>query len=213
MGQHDFNFDAQHSLTQQDVSNGGVDVLFGGVAAVNHKTVHELHRFGSLTAKFAGNDDFASLGAGLHDESKNSVASATDSQTADEFVAKRLGLSDSAETASRNLLGVELDGAVGIVESLLDDGSEFANALTFVAQHILGTSGQDDNLGTGGGHAHLDATVSIFSELPGEEFIELSLEDSILDELSLLGNLNGHLDFYAKVESNELKEFKSPELF
>ena len=48
-------------LTQQYVSNGGVDVLFGGVAAVNHKTVHELHRFGSLTAEFAGNDDFASL--------------------------------------------------------------------------------------------------------------------------------------------------------
>jgi len=213
MGQHDFDFDAQHSLAQKDVSDGGVDVLLGGVAAVNHETVHELHSFGSLTAKFAGNDHFASLGTGLHDESEDAVASATDGQTADEFVAERLGLSDGAKTASRNLLGVEFDGAVGIVEPFLNDGSELADALAFVAQHILGASGQDDNLSAGGGHTHFDATVSVFGELPGEELVELSLEDSILDELSLLGNLNGHLDFYAKVESNELKEFKSPELF
>jgi len=195
VGQHDFHLDAQNSLTQEDVSDGGVDVLLGGVAAVNHQTIDELHRLGSLTAKLAGNHHFASLGAGLHDKPEDAIAGATNGETADEFVAERLGLSDGAKTAGRNLLGVELDCAIGIVEPLLDDRSEFANALAFVTQHILSPSRQDDDLRARRSHAHLDATVSVFRELTSEELVEFSLEDSILDELSLLGNLNGHLEF------------------
>jgi len=131
--QHDFHFDAQNSLTQEDVSDGGVDVLFGGAAAVNHQPVDELHRLGSLTAKFAGDDHFASLSARFHDESENAIAGASDGQTADKFVAEGFCLSDGAKTASRHLFGVELDGSVGIVESLLNDGCKLADALAFVA--------------------------------------------------------------------------------
>ena len=118
------------------MSDCGVDVLFGGIAAVNHQSVNELHSLGSLTAKLSGNNNFTSLkrtrqdrfnarktalcftpqdtdreqehslsylGAGLHDEPENSIAGASDGETADEFVAERLGLSDGAQTTSRDL--------------------------------------------------------------------------------------------------------------
>merc|ERR1712060_741232 len=71
MGQHDFHLDAQNTLAQQDVSDGSVDVLLRRTAAVNHQTVDELHRLRSLTAKLAGNNHFATLSAGLHDESED----------------------------------------------------------------------------------------------------------------------------------------------
>ena len=48
-------------LTEEDVSNGAVDVLFGGIATVNHQSVHELHSLGSLTAKLARDNYFATL--------------------------------------------------------------------------------------------------------------------------------------------------------
>merc|ERR1712121_103693 len=196
MRQHNLHFDTQNTLTQEDVSDGGVDVLFGGIATVNHESVDEFHRLRSLTAKLARDNHFASLGTGFHDESEDSVAGASDSETANKFVAKRLGLSDGAKTSSRNLLGVELDGAIGVVEPLLDDGGEFADSLAFVAQHVLSPRRQDNDLGARWCHAHLDSAVSVFGQFSREELIQLGLEDSILDELSLLGNLNGHLGFY-----------------
>ena len=50
--QHDLDLDTQDTLTEKDVSDGGVDVLFRGIATVNHQSVHKLHSLGTLTAKF-----------------------------------------------------------------------------------------------------------------------------------------------------------------
>ena len=53
------------------------------------------------------------------------------------------------------LLSVKLDGTIGVVEALLHDGSQFADALAFVAQHILGARRKDDDLRARWSHAHL----------------------------------------------------------
>ena len=37
MGQHDFDFDPEDALAEQDVTNGSIDVLLRRVTAVNHQ--------------------------------------------------------------------------------------------------------------------------------------------------------------------------------
>ena len=57
------------------MSAGDVDVVVGRVTRVDHEAVDELHRLGPLASKLAGDDDLAALGAGLHDEAEDTVAS------------------------------------------------------------------------------------------------------------------------------------------
>jgi hypothetical protein len=82
-------------------------------------------------------------------------------ETSEQLVLERLSLSDGAQTTSGHLFGVQLDGVVIEVESLLNDRGELANATSLLAQHLLGLGGQDDDLGTGRCHADLDARVAI----------------------------------------------------
>lgn len=46
------------------------------MSGVDHETIGELHRLGTSGAQFAGDDNLASLGSGLHDETEDSVARA-----------------------------------------------------------------------------------------------------------------------------------------
>lgn len=85
---HNLDLDTQHSLTQQNVTCGGVDVVVAGVTRVNHQAIDELHRLCTLTTELSGNDDFASLGAGLHDETEHTIACTTNGETSDELVAE-----------------------------------------------------------------------------------------------------------------------------
>lgn len=71
------DLDTKHTLSEQDVSDGVVDVVSSGLTRVNHESVGELHRFGSSSSEFTRDDDFATLGTGLHDESKDTVTGST----------------------------------------------------------------------------------------------------------------------------------------
>jgi hypothetical protein len=42
---------------------------------VDHETVGEFHGLGTSCTKFSGDDDFATLGAGFHDETEDTIAS------------------------------------------------------------------------------------------------------------------------------------------
>lgn len=66
---------------------------------------------------------------------------------------------------------------------LLHDGGQFADATALLAQHVLGLGGHDDDLSAGGCDADLDAGVAILGQLTGQELVQLSLEDSVGDEL------------------------------
>merc|ERR1719262_2123163 len=66
MRQHNLDFNTKNALSKENVANGSIDILLGGVAAVDHQPVNELHRLGSLPSKFSGNDHLATLGARLH---------------------------------------------------------------------------------------------------------------------------------------------------
>ena len=59
--QHDFDLETDNTLSEEDVTDGGVDVFGDWVTGVDHKTVSELHGLSSLTSKFTRDDDFATL--------------------------------------------------------------------------------------------------------------------------------------------------------
>lgn len=69
-----------------------------------------------------------------------------DGKTAKELVTERLALSDSGETTVLNLLGVELEGVFGELETLLDERGKLTDAATLLTQNFLGVGGADDDL-------------------------------------------------------------------
>ena len=203
-GQHNFDLDAQDTLSEQDVSAGCVDVVVARITTVDHQSIDEFHSFGSLkkitksisiqnfqtyfaylSAKLAGNDDFATLGSGLHDEPEHTVASTTHGQTTDELVPKGLGLCNSAKTTSGHLLGVQFDGVLREAEPLLHDGGQFTDPPTLFTQDVLGAGGHDDDFGLGGSHTDLDTGVTIFSQLTSQELVQFGLEHAIGDKLEV----------------------------
>lgn len=184
---HDLDLDAQDTLSEEDVAGSAVDELLGGLTGVDHEAVGELHRLGTGSTELARDDNLATLGAGLHDEAEDTIASTSDGETVEELVAEGLALSDGRETAGLDLGGVEGDGVLGELESLLDERGELADAATLLTENLLGVGGADDDVGDGGSDADLDARVTLLSELALEELVELGVEDTVGDELSPLG--------------------------
>ena len=66
----DSHLDAEHSLSEQDVSAGHVHILVDGVSGVDHQTINKLHGLGSLSSQLARHNNLTSLGARLHDETE-----------------------------------------------------------------------------------------------------------------------------------------------
>merc|ERR1712048_31581 len=90
--QHDLHFNAQHALPHCHVTNRLRDVVFLWLASRDEVAILELHRFGTLRAEFSTDDNLATLGAVLHYETNDTIASAAYCKTTDEFVAERFGL-------------------------------------------------------------------------------------------------------------------------
>ena len=67
--------DSKDTLSEENVSACDIDIVVGWVSGVNHESIDELHGLGSLSSKLAGNNNLATLGTGLHDETEDSVAS------------------------------------------------------------------------------------------------------------------------------------------
>ena len=61
----------------------------------------------------------------------------TDGKPTKELVAQRLALCDGGETAVEDLLGVELERALGELEPLLDKRRELTNTPPLISQHFL----------------------------------------------------------------------------
>jgi hypothetical protein len=119
-------------------------------------------------------------------------------------------LRDCRETASLNLLGIELKSILGKFESLLNESSKLANTATLFSKDLLCVCGANDYLrlwGLGeslvGGAEHTDlcarmrdsdiaTRVTFLREFAGEKVVQLRTEDTICDELALFADLSGH---------------------
>ena len=168
------------------MTSSGVNEVLRWLTRVDHETIGELHALGTSSTKLSRNNNFTTLSTTLHDESKDTIASSSDSKTIEEFVSERLALGDGVETTVLDLGGVEGDGVFRKLEPLLDEGGEFADSSTLLAENFLGVGCADDDVGDGGGDADLDARVALLGQLALEELVQLGVEDSICDELSPL---------------------------
>lgn len=184
---HDLDLDTQNTLSEQDVTSGTVDEVLGGLTGVDHEAVGELHALGTGSTELARDDNLATLGTALHDETEDTIAGTTNGQTVEELVTEGLALSDGGQTTVLDLGGVEGDGVLGELESLLDERGELTNAATLLSEDLLGVGGADDDVGNGRSNADLDAGVTFLSEFALEELVELGVENTVGDELSPLG--------------------------
>lgn len=69
----------------------------------------------------------------------------------------------------------------------MNEGGELANATALFAENFLSVCSADDDVGNGGGDTNFDARVTLLGEFTLEELVELSVEDTIGNELSALG--------------------------
>jgi hypothetical protein len=169
MGQHDRHLDTEDTLSHHDVSDGSVDVLLVGVTSLDHVSISELLGLGSLTTDLAGDSDDGSLGTGLHHEAEDTVARSAHGKAAQQLVLKGLSLGLGAQASVGHTLSEDLNTALREVESLLDDGGELSDSLALLTKHVLGLGGLDDDLGSDGGHTHLQASIAVLSQLTGEQ--------------------------------------------
>lgn len=63
------------ALSEEDVSDSLVNKVIHWITGVDHQTIQELHRLGSLSSKLARHDNLASLRPTLHYESQDTIAS------------------------------------------------------------------------------------------------------------------------------------------
>lgn len=104
----------------------------------------ELHALCSCCAEFPRYYHFASLGTAFHDEPQNTIACSSHGQTIEQLVSERFALGDSRETTVLNFGGVERYRVFGKFEAFLDEGSEFSNTSSLLAENLLCVSGADD---------------------------------------------------------------------
>jgi hypothetical protein len=155
---------------------------------VNHEAIGELHRLGTSSTELAGDDNLATLSTALHDESEDAIACTSNCKTVEELVSEGFALGDGGETTVLDLGGIEGDGVLWELESLLDEGGEFADSSSLLAENFLCVGGADDNIGDSWGNSDFDTRVSFLSQLALEELVQLGIEDTIGDELPLLGD-------------------------
>jgi hypothetical protein len=153
---------------------------------VDHETVGELHALCTSSTQLSGYDNLATLSTTLHNESEDTIACSANRQTVEELVSERLALCDSGETTILDLGGVQGDGVLGELESLLDKGGELADPSSLLAENFLGVGCADDDVGDGGGDSNFNTRVSFLSQLTLEELVQFRVEDTIGDELSSL---------------------------
>lgn len=169
------------------MSDGLVNEFLGGLTGVDHESVGELHRLGSGGSQFTGDDDFATLGAGFHDESQDTVTSSvdqkdqptfptrlrpdspSDSQTTQQLVSQRLGLSNSAQSSVLDLFSVKLQRVFGELESLGNQRGQFPDSSSLFTENILSVGRSDDDFGLGVGHSDFTARVAFLGEFSSAE--------------------------------------------
>jgi hypothetical protein len=138
---------------------------------VDHETICELHALGTSSTELSRNNNLTTLCTALHDESEDTIASPPDRETVEEFVSEGLALSDGGETTVLDLGGVEGDGVFGKFESLLDEGGEFANSSSLLAENFLGVGCADDDVGDGRSDTDFDTRVSFLCQFTLKELI------------------------------------------
>lgn len=148
---------------------------------------------GALATDLTGNVDFATGGtATAHNSADNVVGGVTDGDTVQKLVLEGLNVGGSGEALGvGERLDGELDAVVLVVEAvaLFDEGLEFLDLLEGFVEEFLVAGSEHADLSLHVGGTDLNATVAFHGEGLHEELVELSLENTIGNELALGRNL------------------------
>jgi len=108
---------------------------------VDHETISELHALGTSSTELSRDNNLATLSTAFHDESEDTIACSSDSKTVEKLVSEGFALGDGRETSVLDLGSVERDRVLRELESLLDEGGEFADSSTLFAENLLCVGG------------------------------------------------------------------------
>jgi len=185
-GQHNLNSNTQDTLLEVDMSASFVDELSSGVSGVDHETILELLALSSGGSQFTGDDNFATLSTRSLDGSDNTIGGHSDGDGVVQFEFEGLSLGSSANTSVLNSGGEQFNGIFGVVESLLDQSSQFSDSLSGLSDNLVQSSNMNSDFRFDGGGTNFDTSITVLGQRSGQKFVQFSLEDSISDELLLL---------------------------
>lgn len=89
VGLEDLDLDTKDTLTEENVTDGVVDVVASGLTGVDKETLGELHRLGTSSTELARDNDLTTVGARLHNVTEDTVAG-TDVSRIREIIESRL---------------------------------------------------------------------------------------------------------------------------
>jgi hypothetical protein len=190
---HDLDLDAEDTLAEFNVADGNIDKVLLGLTSGNLITGVVFLGLCALTSDLSRHDDFATGGASAsHDSAHNVIGGHSDWSSVKQLVLEGLDVCGGGQVlvVGEGLDG-ELDLVVLIVEvvSLFNEGLDLLNLAGGLVEKVLAVSSADTDLSAHVGGADLNAGVALHAEGTGEELVELSLENSVSNELFLGVNL------------------------
>lgn len=183
---HNLDFNTHNTLLEEDVPDSDVNEVLLWLTSTDHETILELHGLGSLLSEFTRDDDLASKGLVLHHSSDDGLGSKSDGDLLQKLIFKGLDLGGSAKTFSGDLGENDLDSVFLVTESLLEERGQFVELLTVVSSGGMGLGDSNNDFGLGWGNLDLNTGVTGGGEGSLEELVELGVENTVRDELSLL---------------------------
>ena len=186
---HDLDLETENTLTELNTTDGLVDEIVLWLTSGDLVTHGVLLSLGTLATDLTGDDNFATDSTTTaHDGSEDVVSGKTDWGSVQKLVLKSLDVGSSAEVlVVWESLDSEIDLVALVVEvvSLLNKGFDLLDLTGLLLEEVSCLGATHTNLSTHTGKTHLNASVSVNTKRSGEELVELSLEDSVSDELLL----------------------------
>ena len=186
---HDLDLETENTLTKLDGTSSGVNEIVLGLTSGDLITLSVLLGLSTLATDLTSNDDLATDSTTTaHDSTKDVVSGHTDGSTSEELELKSLNVGGSAQVS---VVGDGFDGkvdlVVGVVEvvSLLNEGLDLLNLTGLLVEEFVALGSTNTDLGVDAGGANLDSGITLHTESLLEELVELSLEDTVGNELLL----------------------------
>jgi len=192
---HDFDLETKHALAELDGTRSRIDEIVFGLTCGDLITLGVLLSLCTLSTDLTGNNDLATDGhTTAHDGTKDVVGGHTDGSAGQELVLEGLNVGGGAKVSVvRNGFDGQVDLVVGVVEvvPLLDERLDLLDLTGLLGEEILALGGTDADLSVDTGGANLNTGVALHTESLLEELVELSLENTVSNELLLRVNLLG----------------------
>jgi len=186
---HNLDLETENTLAELDGSDSNIDKIDLGLTGGDLVTLAVLLGLGALATDLTGDVNLATDGATTaHDGAEDVVGGHTDGGASEELELEGLDVGGGAEVS---IVGNRLDGKVDLVVAvvevvaLLNQGLDLLDLAGLLGDEVLSLGGADADLGVDGGGADLNAGVALHAEGLLEELVELSLEDTVRNELLL----------------------------